>query len=168
MRIGFTLLETLISLAVLSLALVLFGGIVQHYVTLSHASFQRGEMGSHSQTIQVMRNEILGCTEILEPTDGRPKERLRFRKIDSALPRFPRTTPSMWKPIVPEKTVEVTYFQAKGQLMRTIHEQTEEWMNGVEGFSVARLAPNDLECSFTIERVGTVRSHVYLWSQEKQ
>ncbi len=160
-KAGFTLLETLLTMLLLSMVLTVFASLVSGYTRVMRFvnSKDRALSGLHSG-LSLAAHELTSAVQVTSPNTVTPVGTLDFSRIDPVDPnRFPATAPLSWDPLDPTFQIRVRYLMVGETLMReetprTGSPQMQAVANGLKSFSVALISPGvvELKATFPVER----------------
>ena len=166
---GATLLEVLISTAVLLVILGAAGSLIRSYSRTLQSSRARQEVLQAAQALESIRQESEGALSIEQVGAGR----LAFSKRLTAgwLPVQPGPVGSGWNPLEPARLARVTYRLEASQLVREDvyggESDRQVVAHNLRSFGVRRPAPDQLELSLEVlceQRVIPLQSHSLLRS----
>ena len=175
---AFTLLEVLVTLAVLSLAMFLISGLATQYLRVASESTKRNQGSLVVRALQSVLDEAGSAVEVSLPIAvNQSSATLVFRKFDPLATRFPTPAPTPFIPVEDRNLVRVRYFLDQGVLMRTVQAAPPSppgipmaVLDGLAGFSVLRLSSREVEVSLSFQeaqgQLQIVRGRVYSWAEK--
>lgn len=169
LKAGFSLLEALVSLSLLGLVLALMGMLGGQYLRLSNQHNERSRGTVVTQGMLTLSRDLESAIEVIKPTLSEPvASELIFRKLDPSRPRFPSDLPPPILEFDPAsiRTVKYTHQVTNRTLIRHWGEQRMSLLEEIEGLTVQRLSPCEIEISASYlegEQLHVLRHRICIW-----
>lgn len=148
---AFTLMEAILTTALLAVVLVTVGSLSSRYANL--LLFDSGKertLNAMQVAVDRIRNEVREGVQLADPTGATPVGAIDFQRLDpdtmSARLPWPLPPPAGWDPADPADLVRIRYTVVGGDLVRQVTPpsgptETEVLANGVTGLQ-AWIMPN--------------------------
>lgn len=160
-RGGFTLLETLLTMLLLSMVLTVFASLVAGYTRVMRFvnSKDRALAGLHTG-LSCAAHELTSAVAVASPNTAAPVGTLDFTRVDPVNPnRLPQAAPVAWDPLDAAFLIRVRYLLVGDTLMReqtprTGTPQLQTVASGMTSFSVSLTRPDvvEIKATFATER----------------
>lgn len=169
MRRGTSLIEVLITLALLALALGMVAASVQQYTRILRKNDERSLTVAHLQQVSQIADELSQAVELVVPSVAGSGDEIRFKRLNPAVTdRLPALTPTPpWDPRQADHLLEVQYLYdaPTSRLLRTVtfpptRGSPQTWVvaTGLSAFSVTRGADGELTLGLSFMEGGTLKT----------